>query len=184
MVAGWKKDCVGFHAVQQTFPRVHGGCGEWRAEGCGEADGGNEEFPAAVLLQRLRHGNQPGVDAGRERDSVRFELRTHLWNRGVLADQSGTGSGGSGDSLRGNELEGAAGLFAGWLADGVQLVSGKAMAQLVADACEWRRCVPDYVRGLGSDECQVVARRQFYRFYIEQKRIDSHSLAAFRRGRG
>jgi len=55
----------------------------------------------------------------------------------------------TGDTLRGDELEGEAGLFAGWVADGVQLVFGKAVAQLVVDAGEWRRCVSNYVWGLG-----------------------------------
>src|SRR5208283_2221732 len=56
MVAGWKTDCVGFDAVQQALSCVHGGSCEWRVEKCGEADGGDEEFPAPVLLQRVRHG--------------------------------------------------------------------------------------------------------------------------------
>src|SRR5271157_2285286 len=149
MVSGWEEDRLGFDAVQQALSRVYGGCGEWRAEECGEIDWRNKEFPAAVLLQRVRHGDQSGVGAGRERDFVRVVSRTHLWHRGFLADEGGARSGGAGDSLRGNELEGAAGLFAGWLAHGVQLVFGEAVAQLVVDAGEWRRCVSNFVWGLG-----------------------------------
>ena len=37
---------------------------------------------------------------------------------------------------------------------------GQAVAQLVGDAGERRRCVSDFVRKLGSDECAVVAGRK------------------------
>jgi dipeptidyl aminopeptidase/acylaminoacyl peptidase len=65
----------------------------------GEADRRNQEFPAPVLLQRLRHGNQSGLDAGRKGDSVCVKPRAHLRNRRILADGGKTGSSGAGDSL-------------------------------------------------------------------------------------
>jgi len=87
MVAGWETDRVGFDAIQQPFSCVHGGRGEWRVEECGEANGGNEEFPAPVLLQRVRHGDQSGLDAGWKGDSVCVEPRTYLWDWRILADE-------------------------------------------------------------------------------------------------
>jgi len=57
--------------------------------------GGNEEFPPPVLLQRVRHGDQSGVDARREGNSVCLEQRAHLRHRWILAHGGSARRGGA-----------------------------------------------------------------------------------------
>src|SRR5262249_15667087 len=75
----------------------------------------------------------------------------------ILADESGAGRSGAGNSLRRNELESAAGIFSGRITHGVQLLSGPAVAQPVGAAGKRRRCISDFVRRLGRNECALVA---------------------------
>src|SRR5271154_1339015 len=96
------------------------------------------------------------MDARWKRDFVRFEPRAHSWNRRFLAHGGRARLGSAGDSLRGDKLESASGLLAGWFAHGVQLLSGSPMAEPLADACEWRRRISDFVWRLGSDESSLV----------------------------
>src|ERR1700741_4718160 len=107
------------------------------------------------------------MDARRERDFVHFESRAHSRNWRVLADEGGAGRGGARDSLRGDELESAAGFFSGRVANGLQLVSGKGVASALGDACEGRRCVSDFLWRRRRDERALVARWKAVGVYFE-----------------
>src|SRR5580704_10452387 len=104
---------------------------------------------------------------GWRRDSVCFQPRTYSRHRGILANEGARGRGSSGDSLRGNQLEGAAGFLAGRFADRLQLVSWAKLAPALDHAGEWRRCVSDFLRRLGRNQCAMVARRKAVGLYFE-----------------
>src|ERR1700741_275596 len=110
------------------------------------------------------------MDAGWEGNPVCVESRPHLWNRRLLVNEGGARSRSAGDSLRGDELEGAAGFLAGWLADGVQLVPGWPVAKPVVDARQGRRCVSDIVWRLGRNVRAVVPRWQTFGIHLEPDR--------------
>jgi len=81
MVAGWQADRVGFDAVQREIPSICGGFDRRKADECFAVDGGNEEFPAALLLQRVRHGDQSGVDAD-GKEILFVSNRGHIYGTG------------------------------------------------------------------------------------------------------
>src|SRR5580704_5296353 len=104
---------------------------------------------------------------GWRRDSVCFQPRTYSRHRGILANEGARGRGSSGDSLRGNQLEGAARFLAGRFMDRLQLVSWAKLAPTVGHAGEWRRCFSDFLRRLGRNQCAMVARRTAVGLYLE-----------------
>src|SRR3984885_6510726 len=114
--------------------------------------------------------------ARRRRDFVCFEPRTYLRHGRILAHEGETGGGATRNSLRRNDLEGAAGFFAGWNEDRLQLVPRPAMASALAAAGEWRRRVSDIVRRLGRDICAMVSGRRATGIYFEPKR--EHGIVA------
>src|ERR1700688_2406743 len=97
------------------------------------------------------------MDARRQRNSFCFQSRAHSRNGRILADARGARCRSERNSLRRNELEGAARFFGGWLPDGLQLVSWATVAQLVVDAGGRRRLISDLLRRLGCNECALVA---------------------------
>ena len=93
----------------------------------------DEEFAAAVLLQRV-YDTEISPVWSRDGEEILFvSNRGHILRyRRILADEGAAGRGSARDSLRGDDLEGAAGFFAGRIADRLQLVSWAAMASALA----------------------------------------------------
>ena len=82
MVAGRKTDRFCFDVVQQAisyFSRRT--CDDGKLENVVRLTGETKSHFAALLLQRVRYGDQSGLDAGWRRDSVRFESRAHSRDR-------------------------------------------------------------------------------------------------------
>ena len=83
------------------------------------------------------------------RELMLVSNRGRVWGTGGLWRMPAVpGNDGPRDSLRGDHVEGAARLVAGWRASGLQQLSRTAVAPVVARARRWRRRLPAHVRRL------------------------------------
>ncbi len=112
-------------------------------------DGTRIVFVSTAYNKRF-HIFRADVRDGKLENVVRLtESRAHSRDGRILENEGGAGCGGARDSLRGDELESAAGFFAGWIENGLQLLFREGMAPALGDAGEGRRCVCDFLRELG-----------------------------------
>src|SRR5712664_1597233 len=63
LVSRWEAHRIRIDFLQQAVSYFPGRCARWTARKCGAADGRNKECASSLLLQRVRHGNQSGVDS-------------------------------------------------------------------------------------------------------------------------
>ena len=164
--------------VQQALSHFHGRLRRGHSRPCRAADRRAQERAAALLLQCLRSRDQSGVDARRQGHHLCVQPQSPLRHRRLLAHPVAGAGGrgprrgrrGAGNSLRRNQLEGAAGPVSRRFAPGLQLLPRPLLAQPVGDAGRRRRRLCLGLRRLGSNLSALVAGRHADRLHFQPER--------------